>query len=57
MILLDYFECQKCDAAWEMEHCKPNGVVYHNQPRCPTCGTKYVKWANYEELAKKKFRA
>ncbi len=57
MDLLDYFECCTCNATWEMKHANPNQVIYHNQPSCPKCGSKYVKWVNYEELAKKKFRA
>ena len=52
----DYFECLHCDAAWEMEHCTSSGN-YHNQPTCPVCGSKYVKWVNYEEMAKKNFKA
>jgi len=56
MDLINYFECLQCDAAWEMKHCKPNEVAYHNQPRCPKCESKYVKWVNYEELRKRNFR-
>jgi len=57
MDLIDYFECLNCDAAWEMKHCPPNAKkVYHNQPACPKCKSKYVKWVNYEELRKRDFR-
>jgi hypothetical protein len=54
---IDYFECLQCDAAWEMEHCAPAKGIYHNQPTCPICKSKYVKWVNYEEMAKKNFKA
>ena len=56
MKLVDYFECCQCDAAWEMERPTASSGVYHNQPTCPVCQSKYVKWANYEESRKRNFK-
>jgi len=38
------FKCLKCDYKWK---------DMTGPTQCPKCGHLYVKWVNYEQLAKK----